>query len=146
VPINQQAYVVSSFDEDFCAGTAEPVTARQVLRSDQLMVTLRLLSTDSVYFQSHLVQGCPYITLEFSSATPLLASKEELALAGGGSSVTGTRIVLKLGNGHTWVVYASQPIQLVLSAASDPFNTTGPARSSLLTATAPFTGRRHPQA
>jgi hypothetical protein len=142
VQINQPTFVVTSFDEQFCAGLAQPIAGRSVARHDPLMVTLRFSSTGSSYFESPMAQGCPYITLVYSGATPLFGSKEDVSLDGGASSASGTRILVSLGNGQMWVIYASQPIQLSLSLGADPFNTSGPVRKSMLTASAPFYGGR----
>jgi endoglucanase Acf2 len=142
VQINQPTFVVSSFDEQFCVGLTQPVAGRQVARHDQLMVTVRFNATGAGYVESPMAQGCPYITLVYSGATPLFGSKEDLSLADGGSSASGTRIMVTLGNGQKWAIYASQPIQLTLAVGADPFNTSGPVRKSTLTASAPFYGGR----
>jgi hypothetical protein len=142
VQLNQPTFVVSSFDEQLCLGAAQPITSRQVIRHDKLMVTVRYSGSQArpPSFESHMAQGCPYITLVYNGATPLFGSKEDVTLPGGASSASGTRILISIGSGQTWVVYASQPIQLNLALGSDPFNTSGPTRKSLLAGAAPFYG------
>ncbi len=49
-------------------------------RWDALSVTLRYsLAGGGGHWQSPLLQGCPFITLEYSGATPVLGSKELIA-------------------------------------------------------------------
>jgi hypothetical protein len=140
VLINQEAFLVTPFDEDFCIGVMEQLDSRFVQRFDPLMVTLRFGSTEDRFFETPLVQGSPYITLVFNNTIPLLASKEDVITPKG--SLSGNRLMFQLQNGRQWLIYASKPLQLTVGTTNgtEAFNTSGPSRKTVLTGTAPYTG------
>lgn len=60
------------FEPDVSFGTHEDITRRHIMRFDALSVTTRFYTTGQGYWESYIVHGSPYITIKYSSATPVL--------------------------------------------------------------------------
>mmetsp|Transcript_9400 Transcript_9400/g.14530 ORF Transcript_9400/g.14530 Transcript_9400/m.14530 type:complete len:1006 (+) Transcript_9400:256-3273(+) len=60
------------FQPDVSFGTHEDITRRHIMRFDALSVTTRFYTTSQGYWESYIVHGSPYITIKYSSATPVL--------------------------------------------------------------------------
>jgi len=60
------------FQPDVSFETAEGVSNRHIMKFDVLSVTTRFYTTDQGYWESYIVHGSPYITIKYSSATPIL--------------------------------------------------------------------------
>ena len=90
-------------------------TTRHAVQSHDLFsVTLRY-SVGAGTMTAPLVQGMPYVTVDYAgSLRPMLLPGTFTFASVNGSTtpgvVTGTRFVLVLGDGTTWMLYASSPV------------------------------------
>lgn len=60
------------FEPDVSFGTHEAISKRHITRFDPLSVALRFYTTGTGFWESFIVHGSPYITIEYNSATPVL--------------------------------------------------------------------------
>jgi Glycosyl hydrolase family 81 N-terminal domain len=60
------------FAPDLTFSTQEEITERYVIKFDPLSVTLRFSADAQTKWESVLVQGSPYVTLKYLSATPVI--------------------------------------------------------------------------
>lgn len=105
----------------------EPLTDRQVTAYDALSVTVRWETGSGDSVEAPLVQGMPYISLRYAGATPRLEATSAIVAVDGATPprVTGDRFEVSLGNGQTWLVYASETVTFNVEgsalAATEPF-------------------------
>ncbi len=95
-------------------------TQHRVRSHDLFSVTLRY-SAAAGTMTAPLVQGSPYVTVDYAGALrPMLLPGTFLFTSVNGSTspgvVTGTRFVLVLSDGSTWVLYASSPVSFAWTA------------------------------
>eukprot|EP00548_Thalassiothrix_antarctica_P003945 CAMPEP_0194137240 /NCGR_PEP_ID=MMETSP0152-20130528/7162_1 /TAXON_ID=1049557 /ORGANISM="Thalassiothrix antarctica, Strain L6-D1" /LENGTH=1002 /DNA_ID=CAMNT_0038834195 /DNA_START=329 /DNA_END=3337 /DNA_ORIENTATION=+ len=60
------------FQPDISFETAEGISNRHIMKFDVLSVTTRFYTTDQGFWESYIVHGSPYITIKYSSTTPIL--------------------------------------------------------------------------
>lgn len=65
--------IQDTFAPDLKLSTVEDITKRHVTQFDPMSVTLRFVSTQDSKWETPLVQGSPYITLQYLKATPVIA-------------------------------------------------------------------------
>jgi Glycosyl hydrolase family 81 N-terminal domain len=65
--------IQDAFAPDLKLSTVEEISNRYVTQFDPLSVTLRFVSTQECKWETALVQGSPYITLQYLKATPIIA-------------------------------------------------------------------------
>ncbi|KAJ0393407.1 hypothetical protein P43SY_000561 [Pythium insidiosum] len=101
----------------------------QVVDFDALSVAVAFKSSVNASFTAHLVRGSPFMTVEYSAATPTIESMDGVQITGfrrldadsaldtKGQRVPFAVFALQLSNGHIWYVFASDAaIELALSA------------------------------
>ena len=149
------------FYPDLTFSCTEGITQRQVLQYDTLSVHIRFIhiptsevrrsktSESDSWFDTFLVPGSPYITLEYQNLTPILTAlstftslecvtdsasdnglcEKFVDKETGMHGIEGVQFTIVAQEGLRWLVFASEPISLVL----------GDARR-YLQAASPFTG------
>ena len=65
--------ILDTFAPDLKLSTVEDIAKRYVTQFDPLSVTLRFVSTPDSKWETALVQGSPYLTLQYLKATPVIA-------------------------------------------------------------------------
>lgn len=65
--------IQDTFAPDLKLSTVEDITKRHVTQFDPMSVTLRFVSTQDSKWETPLVQGSPYITLQYLKATAVIA-------------------------------------------------------------------------
>jgi endo-1,3(4)-beta-glucanase len=90
-------------------------TTRHVVQSHDLLSVTLSYAVAAGTMTAPLVQGSPYVTVEYAgSLRPMLLPGTFSFTSVNGSAtpgiVSGTRFVLALGDGSTWVLYASSPM------------------------------------
>ncbi|KAG7355635.1 glycosyl hydrolase family 81 protein [Nitzschia inconspicua] len=65
--------IQDTFAPDLKLSAVEELTKRYVIQFDPLSVTLRYISTPNSKWETALVQGSPYITLQYLKATPVIS-------------------------------------------------------------------------
>ena len=62
-----------TFAPDLQLSTLEPIHKRHVTQFDPLSVTLRFVASSDSKWETALVQGSPYVTLQYLTATPVIS-------------------------------------------------------------------------
>jgi endoglucanase Acf2 len=65
--------IQDTFAPDLKLSSVEDITKRHVTKFDPLSVTIRFVSTPDSQWETALVQGSPYITLQYRKATPVIS-------------------------------------------------------------------------
>lgn len=130
-----QNYILTTFTDNLNFGAVGGLPARQITDYGPLHVRVDWGSgTGSMH--ANLVRGQPYMTAHYNGLTPRVGTVHAIIGLNGGSasgSVTGTKFVMQLNNGQTWIVYASSTVTMSVSGgalvASGSF--TGTLRAAL---------------
>lgn len=115
---------------DITLGATADFARREIVARDDLSATVAFVAQGAGTMTAPIVEGMAYVTARYDGVTPLLSTDHAILSIDGkspGGSVSGTRFEVKMNDGKTWIVYASQPITFASSMKS-------------LAATAPFTG------
>lgn len=140
--------VQDPFIPEMTLTTEEEITKRYVVKYDPLSVTLRFDASLNSSFETTLVQGSPYVTVDYSNATPVMKplsifsavlcpgdvddgtidlnseKNEGRRLDGFGvcsidesdpkyTSMRGVQFVFKTPEGISWLMFASEPMNLI---------------------------------
>ena len=134
-------FVYESAPVQVVLGAAEAFSSHAVTGWDPLSVTVNY-NAASGSMSVPVVYGMAYGTGLYTGVTPKLSLPVGLSSVNGmpSGNVSGTRFELKLNNGQTWIVYASQSVTVAASGGnaltfSAPF--TGSVRVALQTAAVP---------
>jgi endoglucanase Acf2 len=127
----------------------EEITSRHIQSFDALSVTLRL-STEDGHLETYLVQGSPYITLQYAKTTPVIRAFSIFTsvtcppndvkfgvcnsedAADQTTWLQGVQFILQTQEGVSWMVFASEPITLRFDRVSKTTVTASDSFSGIL--------------
>ncbi|EFJ51031.1 hypothetical protein VOLCADRAFT_88258 [Volvox carteri f. nagariensis] len=114
--------------------TGSGLTVVEVESFDELSVTFRWrpASGAAVAMRATLLQGSPYVTVEFLSSAPVFRTSTDPWLGPAPSSITGdsyNKFKLPCGSGLTWLIYSTSAQALSITATLTDFSATGPVFS-----------------
>eukprot|EP00903_Cladosiphon_okamuranus_P005442 g5427.t1 len=116
--------VADAYAADLSVSAKEGVTARHIVKYDNLTVTLQHDTENQGHFCTLLARGSPYMTFEFAGATPRITSNGQILQVNDnkakvGSSVFGQTVKLALSNWETWMIYTSESVTWKLSSGNE---------------------------
>ncbi|KXZ44666.1 hypothetical protein GPECTOR_64g85 [Gonium pectorale] len=125
------ACVRSLYGNNVTLTTAEGLGWVGVEAYDDLSVTLvwRQAVGSPVAMRTTLLQGLPYITVEYVAATPVFRTHQDVWLGTAPSNLTGSKYKIPCGSSLTWLIYSSTSATLAVSSGGAPASVTatGPA-------------------
>ena len=108
---------ISMFDdyvEDLRLSSVEPYKDRSISANDFVSVTMNYDTTEGGGFKTPLVKGSPFVTVVYTSSTPVVSSElmhfysiEKKSLKG----LNGIVYHIILGNWMNWLVYCSEDVE-----------------------------------
>jgi len=125
------------FQNDIAFTAAEKYQTRYVTDYDYFTVKMHYEVSSGGSYGTTAVRGCPYVTIEYSDATPVMLSDWSNTTTINGvswgsdteSSVTGTKFLLDQADGMRWLIFTSSPITWIVDS-----------KGRTLTASQAFTG------
>lgn len=134
-----QLEISDPFAVDMQLGALEGIVDWGVARYDNLSVTMQLNTSTSGSLITYLVKSSPFITVEYTEATPVISSEVMSILNVEGQlveGVEGTFYIVTLGNYQNWLVYCSVPVSFTLNGntLTAPYAITGVIRIAFLPA------------
>jgi endo-1,3(4)-beta-glucanase len=132
--------------EQMRLGAVESLSTRLITAHDYLSCELTYSGASGGTMKAPLVEGMPYVTVEYDGITPVLAGASPFQTVNGSSSPGALgatdRFVIANGVGEEWVLYASSPIATTWTQgsiqAASPF--TGVLRAALVKSPQPANG------
>ena len=113
-------YILTTFTDNLNFGAVQGLSSRNITDYGPLHVSVDW-GSGSGSMRTDLVRGQAYMTAHYNGLTPRVGTVHAIISVNGGSpgaSSTGTKFVLQLNNGQTWVVYASSPITMSASGGA----------------------------
>ena len=132
-----QLEISDPFAVDMQLGSLEPIANWEVSRYDNLSVTMNFNTSDGGHLTSYMVKSSPFVTVEYTDATPVITSSVMHIISVEGQlveGVVGTFYIVTLGNYQNWLVYCSEPISFTLvgDALTAPYPISGIVRIAFL--------------
>jgi endo-1,3(4)-beta-glucanase len=108
--------IADIFTSDLEVSAMENYVSRGVESHDNISVTMTYKTINNGKFSTHLVKCSPFVTVVYTSSTPVLRSPLMHIIAVDArvmQNSTGVQYIVTLGNFQKWLVYCSVPVSLV---------------------------------
>lgn len=96
---------------------SEGISSIEQIAEDLMSATYKW-KNGSNYMQSAIVQGSPYMVMQYSGLTPKITTQHAILSVNGSSTpgeVSGTKFKVVLNNGQTWLIYTSSTVTFTWS-------------------------------